>query len=174
PELDLALLKAEVDLPSVPLAKDGVHQGELVLAFGSPDGLRNSVSMGIVSAVARQVDPGNAVAYIQTDSAINPGNSGGPLVNTNGELVGLNTFIESRSGGSEGLGFALPVTVLGLAYPQLRDYGHIHRGYLGMSLLTITRGRREGLGIPDGSGLLVGNVAAGGPADAAGIKSGDV
>ena len=115
PELDLALLKADVNLPPVPLAKDSVRQGELVFAFGSPDGLRNSVSMGIVSSVSRQVDPGNAVAYIQTDSAINPGNSGGPLVNAEGELVGLNTFIESRSGGSEGLGFALPVSVLGLA-----------------------------------------------------------
>jgi len=174
PELDLALLKAEVDLPSVPLAKDGVHQGELVFAFGSPDGLRNSVSMGIVSSVSRQVDPGNSVAYIQTDSAINPGNSGGPLVNAQGELVGLNTFIESRSGGSEGLGFALPVSVVGLAYPQLRDFGHIHRGFLGMSLQTVTRGIREGLQLPDESGLIVSDVAAGGPAAAVGIAAGDV
>jgi len=175
PDLDLALLKAETNLPVITMAGDaGVHQGELVFAFGSPDGLRNSVSMGIVSAVARQVDPGNAVAYIQTDSAINPGNSGGPLVNASGELVGLNTFIETHSGGSEGLGFALPVSVLQLAFPQLRDYGHIHRGYLGMSLLTITRGLREGLGLQDEAGLLVGDVASGGPAESAGISSGDV
>jgi serine protease Do len=174
PELDLALLKAKTNLPPVAMAAGGVRQGELVFAFGSPDGLRNSVSMGIVSAVGRQVDPGNAVAYIQTDSAINPGNSGGPLVNASGELVGLNTFIQTRSGGSEGLGFALPVTVLALAYPQLRDYGHIHRGYLGMSLLTITRGLREGLRLNDETGLLVGDVAPGGPAEAAGIESGDV
>lgn len=174
PELDLALLKADVNLPPVALAKDSVRQGELVFAFGSPDGLRNSVSMGIVSSVSRQVDPGNAVAYIQTDSAINPGNSGGPLVNTQGELVGLNTFIESRSGGSEGLGFALPVSVLGLAYPQLRDFGHIHRGFLGMSLQTVTRGIREGLQLPDESGLIVSDVAANGPAAAVGIGTGDV
>lgn len=174
PELDLALLKADVNLPPVPLAKEGVRQGELVFAFGSPDGLRNSVSMGIVSSVSRQVDPGNAVAYIQTDSAINPGNSGGPLVNAQGELVGLNTFIESRSGGSEGLGFALPVSVLGLAYPQLRDFGHIHRGFLGMSLQTVTRGIREGLQLPDESGLIVSDVAPDGPAAAVGIGTGDV
>ena len=174
PELDLALLKADVNLPTIPLAGDAVHQGELVFAFGSPDGLRDSVSMGIVSAVARQVDPGNAVAYIQTDSAINPGNSGGPLVNTKGELVGLNTFIESRSGGSEGLGFALPVSVLALAYPQLRDFGHIHRGQLGMSLQAITRGIREGLQLPEGSGLLVSNVPPGGPAATAGVTPGDI
>ena len=174
PELDLALLKTDVNLPPVALATDGVRQGELVFAFGSPDGLRNSVSMGIVSAVARQVDPGNAVAYIQTDSAINPGNSGGPLVNANGDLVGLNTFIESRSGGSEGLGFALPVSVLGLAYPQLRDFGHIHRGAMGMSLQAISRGIREGLQLPDASGLIVSDVATGGPAAAAGIRTGDV
>jgi len=175
PELDLALLRADVNLPSVRIAADGsVHQGELVFAFGSPDGLRNSVSMGIVSAVARQVDPGNAVAYIQTDSAINPGNSGGPLVNTSGELVGLNTFIQSRSGGSEGLGFALPVSVLSLAYPQLRDFGHIHRGFLGMSLQPVTTGLREGLHLPDEGGLIVSNVAARGPAAAAGLEPGDV
>ena len=174
PELDLALLQAGENLPTIPLASAPVHQGELVFAFGSPDGLRDSVSMGIVSAVARQVDPGNAVAFIQTDSAINPGNSGGPLVNTRGELVGLNTFIESRSGGSEGLGFALPVSVLALTYPQLRDFGHIHRGQLGMSLQTITRGIREGLQLPDGSGLLVSNAPAGGPAAGAGIAPGDI
>jgi len=99
-----------------------------VFAFGSPQGLRNSVSMGVVSSVARQVEPDSPTIYIQTDAPINPGNSGGPLVNIDGELVGLNTFILTESGGSQGLGFAIPSAIVAAAYPQLRKYGHLHHG----------------------------------------------
>jgi S1-C subfamily serine protease len=124
-ELDLALLAVNVrGLPSLPLADySAVRQGELVFAFGSPDALRNSVSMGVVSAVAQQAESDSPIVWIQTDAAVNPGNSGGPLVNVEGELIGLNTFIRSISGGNEGLGFAVPSAVIALAYPQLRDYG---------------------------------------------------
>ena len=109
-ELDLALLKVDGQkLPALPLATySQVRQGETVFAFGSPIGLRNSLTHGLVSAVARQVDPDSPLIYIQTDAPINPGNSGGPLVNIRGEVVGVNTFIMSQSGGNEGLGFAIP------------------------------------------------------------------
>jgi serine protease Do len=175
PELDLALLKIDADLPPLAIAPPAaLKQGELVLAFGSPDGLRNSVSMGLVSASARQVQPDNPIAYIQTDSAINPGNSGGPLVNVDGQLVGLNTFIRTQSGGSEGLGFALPGAVIALAIPQLRDFGHLHRASLGMSVQNITPLLQEGLGLPDDSGLIVANVTPDGPAAGAGLQAGDI
>src|SRR5713226_8759813 len=109
-DIDLALIKVDAEkLPALPLADyRKLGQGELVFAFGSPEGLRNSVTMGVVSAVARQIDADSPLVYIQTDTAINPGNSGGPLVNVNGEVVGVNTFILSQSGGNEGLGFAIP------------------------------------------------------------------
>jgi serine protease Do len=175
PEIDLALLKVEADLPPVALADPrSVTQGELVLAFGSPDGLRNSVSMGLVSSVARQVQPSSFIAYVQTDAAINPGNSGGPLVNMNGELVGVNTFIRTESGGSEGLGFALPASVVALALPQLREFGHLHRATLGMSLQTITPLIEEGLSLPVDSGLIIADVVADSPASKAGLGPGDV
>jgi len=109
-ELDLALIKVDgMRLPALPLATyTEVRQGETVFAFGSPIGLRNSLSHGLVSAVARQVNPDSPQIYVQTDAPINPGNSGGPLVNIRGEVVGVNTFIMSQSGGNEGLGFAVP------------------------------------------------------------------
>ena len=109
-ELDLALLKVDgMKLPALPLATySQVRQGETVFAFGSPIGLRNSLTHGLVSAVARQIDPDSPLIYVQTDAPINPGNSGGPLVNIRGEVVGVNTFILSQSGGNEGLGFAIP------------------------------------------------------------------
>lgn len=119
-DIDLALLKVELqNLPALTLANyRNVRQGETVFAFGSPQGLRNSVTHGVISAVARQVDPDNPMVYVQTDAPINPGNSGGPLVNVNGEVVGVNTFILSQSGGNEGLGFAVPCGVINIAYGQ--------------------------------------------------------
>jgi serine protease Do len=139
-EIDLALLKVDLTgLPALPLADyEQIRQGELVFAFGSPQGLRDSVTMGLVSATSRQPDPDAPMAYIQTDAAINRGNSGGPLVNANGELVGINTFILSNSGGSEGMGFAIPSSLVSMAYPKLRTFGHLHRGQTGMLLQTIT------------------------------------
>ena len=175
PEIDLALLKIEADLPPLTIADPkSLKQGELVLAFGSPDGLRNSVSMGLVSAVARQMQPTNPIAYVQTDAAINPGNSGGPLVNVDGDLVGLNTFIHTQSGGSEGLGFALPGAVVTLAIPQLREFGHLHHAALGVSLQNITPLMSEGLKLPFDSGLIIADVATSGPASDAGLQPGDV
>src|SRR5262245_16718431 len=175
-EVDLALLKVEIKgLKPLPVAnEDHIRQGEIVFAFGSPQGLRDSVTMGLISATARQPDPDTPMAYIQTDAPINRGNSGGPLVNTDGELVGINTFILSNSGGSEGLGFAIPSALVSMAYPKLRQYGHLHRGQTGMLLQTITPELAEGLGLHREHGVIVADVVAGGPADAAGVQLGDV
>jgi len=176
PDIDLALLKVEATgLKALPIpAHDGVHQGELVFAFGSPEGLPNSVTMGIVSAVARQPNLDSPSVYIQTDAPINPGNSGGPLVNVKGELVGLNTFILSDSGGSEGLGFAIPSAVVSAAYLQLRAYGRMHRGYIGIQVQGITSSLATGLGLARTTGVIVADVSAGGPADLAGVQIGDI
>ena len=140
-ELDLALLKVDMKLPALPLATySNVRQGETVFAFGSPIGLRNSLTHGLVSAVARQVDPDSPLIYVQTDAPINPGNSGGPLVNIRGEVVGVNTFIMSQSGGNEGLGFAIPSATARTVFRQLKQYGQLRRQEIGMSMQTITPG----------------------------------
>jgi serine protease Do len=175
-DLDLALLSIAVSgLPALAIADyESVRQGELVFAFGSPDGLGNSVSMGMVSAVARQTEPDNPLVYIQTDAAINPGNSGGPLVNVKGELIGINTFIRSASGGSEGLGFALPSTLVALAYAQLREYGHLHRARIGLVTQTVTPLLATGLGLPPDASLVAEDVLPGSPAALAGLQPGDV
>ena len=175
-EMDLALLKVEAKgLRALPLADyDHVHQGELVFAFGSPEGLRNSVTMGVVSAVARQPSPDSPSVYIQTDAPINPGNSGGPLVNVRGEIVGLNTFIVSQSGGSQGLGFAIPSALLAQAYPQLRNDGHLHHGYLGLDVQGINPVLAGVFGLPTTIGVVVSDVVPDGPADRAGVAALDV
>jgi serine protease Do len=175
-EVDLALLKVPVaGLPALPMANyDELHQGQMVFAFGSPEGLRNSVTMGVVSAVARQPDADHPMVYIQTDAPINHGNSGGPLVNVNGEVVGINAFILSDSGGSQGLGFAIPSAVVNVAYPQLRKYGHLHRSEIGVQVQTITPDLARGLGLERDSGLLVSDLAPDGPAEAAGLRIQDV
>jgi serine protease Do len=175
-EVDLAVLKVDVDrLTPLPLADyRAVRQGQLVFAFGSPEGLRNTVTMGVVSAVARQPDPDHPMVYIQTDAPVNPGNSGGPLVNANGELVGINSFILSESGGSEGLGFAIPSAIVNVAYPQIRRYGRLHRSEVGMNVQTITPNLAAGLKLARDSGVIVSDVAPGGPADDAGLQPGDV
>ena len=175
-DLDLALLKVEAEnLPKLPLAPyRDLQQGELVFAFGSPEGLGNSVTMGVVSATARQLDPDSPLVYVQTDAPINPGNSGGPLVNVNGEVVGVNTFILTQGGGNEGLGFAIPSTAISLAYAQLRKYGHIHRSQIGVSLQTITLTLAAALKLPRNSGVLISDVLPESPAAAAGLEIGDV
>jgi serine protease Do len=159
-EIDFALLKVDVaGLTALPLADyDAIRQGQLVFAFGSPEGLRNSVTMGVVSSVARQPDPDSPTIYIQTDAPINPGNSGGPLVNADGELVGLNTLILTESGGSQGLGFAIPSAIVATAYPQLRKYGHLHRGLIGFSMQAITPTLASALGLSQSSGVMVSDV----------------
>ena len=175
-EIDLAVLKVDAKgLPALPVGKYSlVRQGELVFAFGSPGGLRNSVTMGVVSSIARQPDPDNPMVYIQTDAPINPGNSGGPLVDVDGELVGINTFILSQSGGNEGLGFAIPSGILAVAYPQLRKYGHVHRGEIGVSVQSITASMAAGLGLARDHGVIVSDVVPGSPAEAAGLKMQDI
>ncbi len=175
-EIDLALLKVnETDLPALPFADyDEVRQGEMVFAFGSPEGLRGSVTMGIVSAVARQPNPDNSLVYVQTDAPINHGNSGGPLVNVKGQLVGINTYIVSESGGSQGIGFAIPSALVEMAYPKLRRYGHLHRGEVGMLLQTITPTLATGLGLSQDWGVMISDVAADGPAEAAGLEPMDI
>jgi serine protease Do len=175
-EIDLALLKVDgVKLTALPVANyRNIRQGETVFAFGSPQGLRNSVTHGIISAVARQTDPDSPMVYIQTDAPINPGNSGGPLVDSNGEVVGVNTFILSESGGAEGLGFAIPCGVVHVVYDQLRKYGHLHRPEIGVQLQTISPEMAQGLKLARNYGIIISDVVPGGPAEAAGLRVGDI
>ena len=175
-ELDLALVKVDgMRLPALPLATyTEVRQGETVFAFGSPIGLRNSLSHGLVSAVARQVNPDSPLIYIQTDAPINPGNSGGPLVNIRGEVVGVNTFIMSQGGGNEGLGFAIPSATTRTAFRQLKQHGQLRKQEIGMSMQTITPAMAKALGLPREYGVIVSDVWPGGPAAAGGLEVGDI
>ncbi|HUL79872.1 MAG TPA: trypsin-like peptidase domain-containing protein [Vicinamibacteria bacterium] len=173
---DLALLRvAAKDLPPLRLAdSDKLRQGQLVLAFGSPLGLGNTVTMGVVSAVTRQLGPDESLAYIQTDAPINPGNSGGPLVDSNGEVVGLNTMILSQSGGSEGVGLAIPSNTVRAIVEQLRLHGHVHRGVIGVQVQTVTPTMVAALGLPHTYGVIVADIDPSGPAARAGLQIGDV
>lgn len=175
-EGDLALIKvAGNNLPALPLADYGkLRQGEIVFALGSPAGLQNSVSMGVVSSIARQPDPDSPFIFIQTDTPINPGNSGGPLVNAAGEVVGLNTFILSQSGGNEGVGFAIPSMLIKWVWPELRKHGHVDRTTMGVGLQAITPVLASALKLPLNSGVLISDVTEDGPAASAGIKVNDI
>jgi serine protease Do len=175
-ETDLALLKIDQNgLPTLSLgSRRPVHQGQLVFAMGSPEGLENSVTMGVVSSVGRQADPNRPMVYIQTDAPINPGNSGGPLVDTDGYVVGINTFIFSETGGSQGLGFAIPARIVSFVYESLRKYGHVHRIEIKAGAQTITENMAKGLGLAQNWGVVIDDVTPGGPADAAGLKIGDI
>ncbi len=177
-EIDLALLKIDnltAKLPALPVASyRNLRQGEVVMAFGSPEGLRNTVTLGVISAVARQTDPDSPMVYIQTDAPINPGNSGGPLVNVDGAVVGVNTFILSQSGGNEGLGFAIPSSVVSVAYQQLRKFGHLHRVEIGIGIQTITPVLAKAMNLPRGYGVIISDIAPSGPSEAAGLRAGDV
>jgi serine protease Do len=173
---DLAVLKIDrTGLPFLPFGDSGdLHQGQLVLAFGNPLGLSNSVTMGVVSSVARQIKPDDPMIYIQTDAPINPGNSGGPLLDADGRVVGINTFILSQSGGSEGIGFAIPSNVVRSVVRQLREDGHVHRGQIGVHAQTITPTLAAGLDLPRDWGVVLGDVEPDSPADQAGLKVGDI
>ena len=175
-ESDLAVIKIErTGLPHLPIGNsDDLRQGELVMAFGNPLGLEGSVSMGIVSSTARQIKPDDFMVYIQTDAPINPGNSGGPLVDSEGRLMGINTFILSQSGGSEGLGFAIPSNLVRNVFAQIRKEGHVHRGQIGLYAQTITPALATGLGLEQDWGVIVADVAPDGPAGSVGVKIGDV
>jgi len=174
--LDLALLKIEMTgLKDLPFGSSrDLEQGELVLAFGSPLGMDNSVSMGIVSAPARQLSEDDPRVFIQTDAPINLGNSGGPLVDAAGRLVGINTFILSQSGGSEGLGFAIPSNVVRYVYASLKKDGRVHRGQIGIFARTITSPLASAFNLEPDNGVLAEDVIPGGPADKAGLRVGDV
>ena len=175
-ESDLALLKIDQsNLPTLSLeAPQNVRVGQMVLAVGSPEGLQSSVTMGVVSAVARQADPTKSMNYVQTDAPINPGNSGGPLVDMDGYVAGINTFILTQSGGSEGLGFAIPARVVNFVYHSLRKYGHVHHVEIGAGAQEITPTLAEGLGLPQSWGVIVDDIIPDGPADSAGLRVEDI
>ncbi len=175
-ETDLALLKIdETDLPTLQLgSRQPPHVGQLVFAIGSPEGLQNSVTMGVVSALARQADSSKPLTYLQTDAPINPGNSGGPLVDMNGAALGINTFILSQGGGSEGLGFAIPARIVDFVYRSLRAHGHVHRVEIGAVAQEITPTLADGLHLSQHWGVVVVDVTPDGPAAAAGLQIQDI
>jgi serine protease Do len=175
-EVDVALIKIPATgLRALPFADyKKLRQGQVVFAFGCREGLSNSVSMGVVSSVARQPDPDSPFVYIQTDAPINPGDSGGPLVNTAGEVVGLDTFILSQSGGSEGIGFAIPSPVIEFVVAQLRKYGHVHRQMIGVGVQTLTPPLAAALNLPRSSGVIISDVAPRSPAEKAGVRLNDI
>lgn len=177
PETDLAVLKISLkNLPAITFGQsDDVMVGDIVLAVGNPFGVGQTVTMGIVGALGRsQVGINMFEDFIQTDAAINPGNSGGALTDTSGNLIGINTAIFSRSGGSLGVGFAVPVDVAKQIMVQIIDTGSVTRGWLGITMQDITNELAESFGLEDVSGVLVPAVLKDGPADLAGIKPGDI
>ncbi|MBS0498004.1 MAG: Do family serine endopeptidase [Proteobacteria bacterium] len=177
PETDLAVLKTNLtDLPVITFGQSQqVKVGDVVLAVGNPFGVGQSVTMGIVSALSRsRVGINTFEDFIQTDAAINPGNSGGALTDTSGNLIGINTAIYSRSGGSLGIGFAIPVHIAKQIMEQIVQTGSVIRGWLGVSMQDMTLELAESFGLEEPSGALIASVLKDGPADKAGIKTGDI
>lgn len=177
PRSDIAVLKvtAEGDLPTLRLGdSEALKVGEWVLAIGSPFGFDHSVTAGIVSAKGRSLPNENYVPFIQTDVAINPGNSGGPLFNLDGEVVGVNSQIYSRTGGFMGLSFAIPIDVVMNVYRQLRDKGSVSRGWLGVLIQDVTSELAESFHMAQPHGALVSKVLSASPAEKAGIEAGDI
>ena len=173
---DLALLKVEATgLPVIPLGDSTALQvGEPVMAIGNPFGLEQTVTTGIVSATGRVIGSGPYDNFIQTDASINPGNSGGPLINARGEVIGINTAIFSRGGGSVGIGFAVPSSLAKNVITQLADRGKVERGWLGVGIQPLTPELAKSFKRGDTTGALVSEVKEGSPADKAGMKTGDV
>lgn len=177
PETDLAVLKTDLkDLPVITFGQSQqVKIGDVVLAVGNPFGVGQSVTMGIVSALSRsRVGINTFEDFIQTDAAINPGNSGGALTDTSGNLIGINTAIYSRSGGSLGIGFAIPVHIAKQIMEQIVQTGGVTRGWLGVSMQDMTQELAESFGLEEPSGALIASVLKDGPADKAGIRAGDI
>jgi len=173
---DIAVVK--IDAAGLPVVKLGdpaqVRVGEWVLAIGSPFGFENSATVGIVSATSRSLPDGTYVPFIQTDAAVNPGNSGGPLFNMKGEVIGITSQIYSRSGGYQGIAFAIPINVAAQVKEQLVRYGKVERGRIGVAIQEVTQSLAQSFGLDKPQGALVSSVEPGGPADKAGIKPGDV
>lgn len=177
PETDMAVLKVESKQPLKPIAwgdSGRLRVGEWVLAIGNPLGLGGTVTAGIVSARGRDIGAGRYDDFIQTDASINKGNSGGPLFNRNGEVIGINTAIFSQSGGSIGIGFAVPSNMARPVVQQLIEFGRTKRGWLGVQIQSVTDEMVEDLGLDKARGALVAKVLPGGPAEKAGVQSGDV
>jgi serine protease Do len=177
PKTDLAVLKInpEKSLPTAKLGdSDGINVGDWVVAIGNPYGLSNSVTAGIVSAKGRAIGAGPYDDFIQTDAPINPGNSGGPLLNDRGEVVGINTAIFSQTGGSVGIGFAIPINLAKKLVPELEETGHVTRAWLGVTIQELTPELAQSLNVEPPHGALVAGVSPDSPAAASGIKPGDV
>jgi serine protease Do len=169
----------KIEATSLPAARwsdsDILQVGEFVLAFGNPYGLSHTVTMGIISAVGRaNVGIADYEDFIQTDAAINPGNSGGPLVDARGELIGINTAIFSRSGGYQGIGFAVPSNMARSVFEQLAKEGKVIRGWIGVTIQDLNFELAESFGLKNASGALVSDILKGSPADKAGLRRGDV
>jgi serine protease Do len=175
-ETDIAVLRVEESgLTALPFGdSDELRSGQVVLAFGSPLGLQNSVSLGIVSAVARQLEPESPMVYIQTDASINPGNSGGPLIDARGRLMGINTLILSGGASTAGPGFAAPSNIVRTVFEQIRKTGRVRRGEIGVRAQTVTPTLAAGLGLKRDQGVVLADVAPGSPADRAGLSIGDL
>jgi len=176
PKLDVALIKFKAKhLKAVHLGdSDKLRVGDWVVAIGNPFGLEQTVTAGIVSAKGRVIGSGPYDDFIQTDAAINPGNSGGPLFNSRGEVIGINTAIYSRSGGNNGIGFAIPIKLARSVIDELREKGHVTRAQLGVHITDVDKETMQALGLKNREGALVPQVVAGSAADRAGIKPGDV
>jgi serine protease Do len=174
---DIALVRIEgaKGLRPAPLGdSEGLRVGEWVLAIGNPFALDNTVTAGIISAIGRNINQGPYDNFIQTDAAINPGNSGGPLINTRGEVIGINTAIFSRGGGNIGIGFAIPINLAGEIVPQLKTKGRVTRGWLGVMIQRVTPEIADSLGYENAEGALVSEVMPDGPAAGSGLEQGDV
>ncbi|HET9404047.1 MAG TPA: DegQ family serine endoprotease [Burkholderiales bacterium] len=176
PQTDVAVLKIEAaNLPVVKFGKsDDVRVGEWVVAIGSPFGFENSVSAGIVSAKGRALPDGTYVPFIQTDVAVNPGNSGGPLFNLKGEVIGINSQIYSRTGGYQGLSFAIPMELAARIRDQIVQFGKVTRGRIGVTIQEVSQPLADSFGLKRPGGALVSSVEKNGPAEKAGLETGDV
>ena len=176
PKTDLALLKVELTgLPTIALGDSAqIKVGEPVMAIGNPFGLEQTVTTGIVSATGRVIGQGPYDDFVQTDASINPGNSGGPLINAQGQAIGINAAIFSQSGGSVGIGFAIPSNQAKTVVSQLAETGHVSRSWLGVSIQPLTPELAKGFGLSEAKGALVAAVTENSPAMKAGIKAGDV